>query len=111
VKKRRAIKVIRLGGELEIGRKNEIRESLASSGDAAAVLLDLGTVTYADSIALTELLRFCAEAARNDRPVALVVQTPQFARLVQYAGLANAFKIFSESAAAMEYLGECARES
>ncbi|MGA8575055.1 MAG: STAS domain-containing protein [Candidatus Cybelea sp.] len=111
MKKSRAIKVIRLGGELEIGRKDEIRESLASSDAAAAVLLDLGTVTYADSIALTELLRFCVEAARKNRPVALVIQTPQFARLVQYAGLASAFKIFSESAAAMEYLGDCAQES
>ena len=60
---------------------------------------------------MTELLRFCAEAARNERPVALVIRTPQFARLVQYAGLASAFKIFSEAAEAMEYLGERAEES
>lgn len=105
------IDVVRLGGELEIGRKSEIRDALAAANDGRAVLLDLGEVTYADSIALTELLRFCAEATRNERPVALVIRTPQFARLVQYAGLASAFKIFSEADEAMEYLGERAGES
>lgn len=101
------VKVIRLSGELEIGRKNEIRNTLASSDGAGAVLLDLGSVTYADSIALTELLRFCVDAKRADRPVALVIQAPQFARLVQYAGLADAFKIFDDSAQAAKYLAEC----
>ncbi len=89
-----SIQTIRLSGELEIGRKNEIRDALRQFTDAGAVLLDLADVTYADSIALTELLRFCVDAQRNDLPVALVIRTPQFARLVQYAGLAGAFKIF-----------------
>ena len=111
MKKKEGIKTIRLGGELEIGRKEEIRDSLAASDGAAAVLLDLAEVTYADSIALTELLRFCTDSARSERPVALVVRTPQFARLVQYAGLASAFKIFSENAAAIEYLTECTQQS
>ncbi|HEX3670456.1 MAG TPA: STAS domain-containing protein [Candidatus Cybelea sp.] len=100
------VDVVRLSGELEIARKGEIRDALAAASTGTAVLLDLGEVTYADSIALTELLRFCAEATRNDRPVALVIRTPQFARLVQYAGLAGAFKIFSDAAEAMEYLRE-----
>lgn len=101
------VRVIRFAGELEIGRKSEIREGLASSSDARAVLLDLSDVTYADSIALTELLRFCADAQRESRPVALVVQTPQFTRLVQYAGLASAFKIFQTAGEAAVYLAEC----
>jgi anti-anti-sigma factor len=108
---REKIDVVRLSGELEIGRKSEIRDALGAASHATAVLLDLGEVTYADSIALTELLRFCAEATRNERPVALVIRTPQFARLVQYAGLASAFKIFSEAAEAMEYLAERAGQS
>ncbi len=111
VKESDTIKVIRLSGELEIGRKSEIRDALALADGSGAVLLDLGEVTYADSIALTELLRFCADASRNDRPVALVIRTPQFARLVQYAGLASAFKVFGETGEAMEYLGECGKES
>lgn len=100
------IRTIRLSGELEIGRKNEIRDALRSSEEAGAVLLDLADVTYADSIALTELLRFCVDSQNNRLPVALVIRTPQFARLVQYAGLASAFKIFEDHEAAVEYLME-----
>lgn len=100
------VRVVRFGGELEISRKNEIRSGLASSADARAVLLDLSEVTYADSIALTELLRFCADAQRESRAVALVIQTPQFTRLVQYAGLASAFRIFQDRDEAAAYLME-----
>jgi anti-anti-sigma factor len=104
------IRVIRFGGELEIGRKDEIRRGLAASQDGRPVLLDLAEVTYADSIALTELLRFCVSAQHENRPVALVIATPQFARLVQYAGLAEAFKIFSDTRDASEYLTQCAQQ-
>lgn len=104
------VRVVRFAGELEIGRKNEIRDGLAASRDARAVLLDLSGVTYADSIALTELLRFCADAQRESRPVALVIQTPQFTRLVQYAGLASAFKIFQDPGEAAAYLTERAAQ-
>jgi anti-anti-sigma factor len=100
------IEVIRLDGELEITRKSEIRDALAAT-NAQAVLLDLAEVTYADSIALTELLRFCADAQNRRRPVALVIRTPQFARLVQYAGLAGVFEIFQNDEEARAYLTEC----
>lgn len=101
-----SVKVIRLSGELEIGRKHEIRSALAASSDEAPVLLDLSDVTYADSIALTELLRFCAQARREGRRSALLIQTPQFARLIEYAGLATVFKVFSNPADALAYLTE-----
>jgi anti-anti-sigma factor len=98
------VKVIRLSGELEIARKHEIRQALFAPTDGTPVLLDLSEVTYADSIALTELLRFCSESQREGRPVALLIQTPQFARLIEYAGLATAFKVFSQYAEALAYL-------
>jgi anti-anti-sigma factor len=101
-----SIKTIRLSGELEIGRKEEIREALRRSPGERAFLLDLADVTYADSVALTELLRFCVSSSREGMPVALVVRTPQFARVVQYAGLAGAFKIFEDRDAALRYLVE-----
>lgn len=101
-----SIKVVRLSGELEIARKDEIRAALASAEQVTPVLLDLAGVTYADSIALTELLRFCIEAEHEHRRVALVIQSPQFSRLVQYAGLASAFKIFDDSERARAYLDD-----
>jgi anti-anti-sigma factor len=101
---RDGITVVSLGGELEIGRKEEIRKALAEARDAESVLVDLSAVTYADSIALTELLRFCAGAQQDERRVALVIVTPQFARLVQYAGLSSAFTIFDNVPEARKYL-------
>jgi anti-anti-sigma factor len=99
-----SIKTIRLSGELDIGRKDEIRDALRRLESDRAVLVDLSDVTYADSVALTELLRFCVTSSQDSIPVALVVRTPQFARVVQYAGLAGAFNIFDDPGAARAYL-------
>ncbi|HEY2554901.1 MAG TPA: STAS domain-containing protein [Candidatus Cybelea sp.] len=101
-----AIETVRLTGELEISRKREIRDAFTLPEGAAAVLVDLSEVTYADSTALTELLRFCVTAQRDRIPLAVVIRTPQFARLVQYAGLAGAFQIFEDHNDALAYLNE-----
>jgi anti-anti-sigma factor len=101
-----AIEIVALGGELEISRKREIRDAFTLPDGARAVLVDLSTVTYADSTALTELLRFCVTAQRDRMPIAVVIRTRQFSRLVQYAGLAGAFAIFEDRDAAVAYLNE-----
>ena len=105
-----SITTIGLSGELEISRKQEIRDALRRSSEDKAILIDLADVTYADSIALTELLRFCVSAQREAIPVALLVQTPQFARVVEYAGLAGEFKTFNDRDAAFTYLTEAGKE-
>jgi anti-anti-sigma factor len=105
-----SIKTIRLSGELEIARKDEIREALRRSAGDRAILVDLSDVTYADSVALTELLRFCVASSQDAIPVALVVRTPQFARVVEYAGLAGAFKIFDDRDTAWTYLEQSGAE-
>lgn len=101
-----AIETVQLDGELEVGRKEEIRDAFALRDGARGVLVDLSGVTYADSTALTELLRFCMTAQRENVAIAVVIRTRQFARLVQYAGLASAFRIFDEPKEALAYLNE-----
>ena len=101
---RDGITVVSLGGELEIGRKRRDTQSARRGPRRRVRLVDLSAVTYADSIALTELLRFCAGAQQDERRVALVIVTPQFARLVQYAGLSSAFTIFDNVPEARKYL-------
>jgi anti-anti-sigma regulatory factor len=64
----------------------------------------LSEVTYADSSILAELLRFHGEAERHGVRVALAIASKQFARLVQYAGLAQAFAIFDSADAARAFL-------
>jgi anti-anti-sigma factor len=96
--------VIALGGELEIGRKAEIRQALRLGGDERSLLIDFSAVTYADSTALAELIRFHREAEAAGVPVAILTGTPQFSRLLQYAGLSGAFAVFEDRAAALASL-------
>ncbi len=63
----KSIAVIRLSGELEIGRRAEIAQALVVSGNEAAVLLDFSEVTYADSTSLAEMLRFREDGRRTQR--------------------------------------------
>ncbi len=100
-----AISVIRLTGELEISRKDEISRALHLVGSEGGVLVDFFDVTYADSTTLAELLRFRREADGQGIPVAIVIGSRQFARLIQYAGLGDAFPVFDNRGAALTYLG------
>jgi anti-anti-sigma factor len=100
----RGIAVLQLSGELEIGRKQEIRDNLQLRGGEESVLVDCSNVTYADSTALAELLRFRGEAERRNVPVAILIRSRQFARIVQYAGLGETFEIFEDRGEALSYL-------
>lgn len=98
--------VVRLEGELDIARRGELQRSLQAPNDARGVLLDLAEVTYADSTALAELLRFCIALDRKDVPVALLVMSPQFRRVIEYAGLTQALPVFAARESALAYLEE-----
>ena len=106
---RPTVSVIRLTGELEIGRKAEMRDSLRLAGDEQSVLVDFSEVTYADSATLAELVRFHNEAEKAGVPVAIVVGDQRFTRLLQYAGLAEAFAVFDDRSSALTFLSEKTR--
>ncbi|MBV8118276.1 MAG: STAS domain-containing protein [Candidatus Eremiobacteraeota bacterium] len=96
--------VIELSGELDIARKEELHRALALDPGLRAVLLDLSGVTYADSTALTELLRFRKQTDENGISVAMVVTSPQFDRIIRYAGLYEVFSIFADRSSATAFL-------
>jgi len=100
--------VVKMDGELDIGRRAEIRAALAVDGHPSGVLVDFAAVSYADSSAISELLRFRNDLNRRGLPVALLIQSPQFKRLLEYAGVHEAFAVFDERAAALTYLGNAA---
>ena len=106
----KSIAVIRLTGELEIGRKDEIAAALVVAGSESGILLDFSDVNYADSTSLAELLRFRDEAAKQNVPVAIVIGSKQFARLIKYAGLSHAFRIFDNRAEALMDLSQAGTE-
>jgi anti-anti-sigma factor len=99
-----AIAVIRLTGELEISRRDEIAAALRITGTESGILVDFFDVTYADSTTLAELLRFRRQADEHGIAVAIIIGSRQFARLIQYAGLGEAFPVFDNRAAALTFL-------
>ena len=96
--------MIRLTGELEISRKDEIARALKIAGTEGGILVDFFDVTYADSTTLAELLRFRRDADERAIPVAIIIGSRQFARLIQYAGLSDAFAVFDNRGAALTFL-------
>jgi anti-anti-sigma factor len=105
-----SITVVRLTGELEIGRRDEIAGALCMSGEETGILLDFSDVSYADSTALSQLLRFRNDAAAREVPVAVLIGNRQLARLIEYAGLREAFHIFENRASALSDLAQAASQ-
>jgi anti-anti-sigma factor len=101
---RSTFEVIKLVGELDVARKEELHAALVIPPSARAILLDMSEVSYADSTALTEMLRFSALAERERVPVAIVATSPQLNRIISYAGLNEVFKIFADRGEALRYL-------
>ena len=98
------IEVVTFSGELDIAGKEQLRGRLSSARSTAGILLDLARVSYADSTALTELLRFQMKCKERNVPVAIHVATPQLERIMRYAGLYETFTIFGERDEALRYL-------
>jgi anti-sigma B factor antagonist len=99
-----AFQVIRLAGELDMVRRDEIRSALMLAPTSRAILVDLTEVSYADSTVLAELLRFRNEADAANRRIAVLIGDARFARVLQYAGLGDAFAIFAERGLALTFL-------
>ncbi|MEO6913085.1 MAG: STAS domain-containing protein [Candidatus Baltobacteraceae bacterium] len=105
----RSIEVIHLAGELDIARRSEISAALQVNGSEAGILVDCCKVTYADSTALAELLRFRNDAKNRQVPIAVLTGSTQFVRVIQYAGLNGVFEIFEHRAPALTYLSNAGK--
>jgi anti-sigma B factor antagonist len=99
-----SFEVVTLAGELDIARKEELHRSLSIGSSVRGVLLDLAGVSYADSTALTELLRFQRHAELEGITVAIVVASPQLDRIIRYTGLYELFQVFEDRNEAIAYL-------
>ncbi|MGH7717099.1 MAG: STAS domain-containing protein [Vulcanimicrobiaceae bacterium] len=101
-----SVAVISLSGELDIGRVDEVAAALAVPASKTPVLLDLSEVTYADSTVISALFHFSERASSAAVPIAVLMTKPQLIRLLEYAGLSEAFPVFRERSAALTYLLE-----
>lgn len=99
-----SLEVVRLAGELDISRRDELAAALERVAAAPAVLIDLSDVPYADSTILAELLRFHGAAEANGRRVAVLISSPQISRILQYAGVSATFPVYTARGAALTHL-------
>ena len=99
-----SLEVVRFAGELDISRRDEVAAALERAKAAPAILVDLSEVPYADSTVLAELLRFHAQAQANGRRIAVLIHSPQIARIMDYAGVSATFPVFDDRGAALTHL-------
>ncbi|HTJ26610.1 MAG TPA: STAS domain-containing protein [Candidatus Limnocylindria bacterium] len=100
------VDVITLEGELDISCREQVAAALRVDGTGPAILLDFSRVTYADSTVISELLRFRRDAQRAQRRIALLIGNRQFARLIEYAGIAELLPVYHERETAQQALVE-----
>jgi anti-anti-sigma factor len=96
--------VVQLSGELDIERRDEVAAALLAAAPPRPALVDLSEVTYADSTIISELLRFRMRAERGEQRIAILVGTSRVVRLLEYAGLRDAFAIFEDRGSALTFL-------
>jgi len=99
-----SVAVIALSGELDVGRADEVARALELPSRTTPVLLDLSDVSYADSTVISALFHFSEKATAANTRVAVLIVKPQLIRLLEYAGLGEAFPVFRERSAALTYL-------
>jgi anti-sigma B factor antagonist len=96
--------VIVLSGELDVARSDEVVRALELPSPGTPVLLDLSDVSYADSTVISALFGFSEKATAANTRIAVLIVKPQLVRLLEYAGLSEAFPVFRERSAALTYL-------
>lgn len=99
-----SVAVISLSGELDVARADEVSAALAMPAEKTPVLLDLSDVTYADSTVISALFHFREKTSAGDIRIAVLIVKPQLIRLLEYAGLSEAFPVFRERSAALTHL-------
>jgi anti-sigma B factor antagonist len=94
VERRDGVVVVHLAGELDLYNSAEVGAALADAGDgsAAAVVVDLGEVSFVDSTALGTLVE-----AKKNLPdgvrFALAAPTADVRRALEVSGLAQHFDV------------------
>lgn len=86
--------VVTLSGELDIFRKEMLRESLAAAEQADVAVIDMTGVTFLDSAALGVLIGFKKRLAERKGTVRVVLISLQLRRLFEITGLERVFEIY-----------------
>ena len=84
--------LVKLDGEYDLGRKEELRQLFESCNAYAPLVIDLSNVSFIDSSALNELMRLRNQ--NTDRSLALTGVSEQIRRILQIANVDRLFDVF-----------------
>jgi anti-sigma B factor antagonist len=91
---RRVMVTVELAGDVDIAVKEELRERLnAAAEQSDTVNIDLSKVDYADSTALGLIIALRNRLRERGGTVRLVAPSQRMRKLLNYAGLEQAFEI------------------
>ena len=93
--------VVTLSGELDIFKKEKLRDALAQAESADVAIIDMTGVTFLDSAALGVLIGFKKRMAERKATVRVVLISLQLRRLFEITGLDRVFEIFPSLEAAI----------
>lgn len=86
--------VLKLSGDYDLSRREELREDLYTLKDEDAVAIDLGDVRFMDSTALGVLVNFNRRfIQKGGPPLRLVHLQPRLVRLLKITGLDQVFDL------------------
>lgn len=100
------VSVIAVEGELDLSTAPRLKWMLVDSLDAGRTRLavDISETTFIDSTALGVLIGVKMRLEGDDR-MAIVCARPNVLKIFEFAGVDDAFAIFSTLAQALEYVG------
>ncbi len=93
--------VLRLGGDLDINARDDLRDALlAAAGDprGGALVVDLAAVSFLDSEAMNALLNGCTAATGNGRPVRLTGAQGMVHRVLSISGVLDLVETLNRGA-------------
>ena len=86
--------VVRLSGDYDLSRREEMRDDLYALKDEDAVAVDLGEVQYMDSTAFGVLVNFNRRfVQKGGPPIKLLNLQPRLVRLLKITGLDQVFDL------------------
>lgn len=96
--------IVSLSGDVDIASHRELARRLEAARQDPYVIVDLARVTYIDSLAIDDMMRAHAHAARCGGAIALVTTDENLLRILSIAGITRVARVFDTVEQAGDHL-------
>jgi anti-sigma B factor antagonist len=99
-----AATILNIAGDVDAASAHQLREAVIVAIDEGtpAVIVDLTSVGYVDSVGLGTLVVGLKRAAEQRTALRLVVTSPQIEKVFKITGLLTVFDIYADQASAVK---------